>query len=77
MTAIEAVLLRRQSARHANHRERTDAHKAIGGTRVTIIPVSDADGLSRLDLDLIVFLGAELPDEAIPVTSRLGWIAFE
>src|SRR5689334_21707270 len=52
---IEAILLRRQSAQHADHRARTDARKALGGARAPIIPASDTDRLSQLDLDLIVF----------------------
>ena len=77
LTAIEGALLRRRSARYREHRCRFDVRSlAIGASTPTISSV-EVRRLPVPGLDLIVFLGAEMPSAGISIPSRLGTIAFE
>ena len=77
LTQIETALLRLRSSKHREHRNRFDARVLLGDTPTPIVETIDTDVLSALALDLIVFVGAEIPSGGFPGSAKFGTIAFE
>jgi hypothetical protein len=77
MVGVQGMRLRRRGDRYREHRDRFDLTALVSAAPVPILSTSEKERLQRLHLDLIVFLGAEIPAAGAPVEARLGAVAFE
>ena len=76
LTAIESTLLQR-SPKHREHLSRFDARALLANTPTQIVAASDVNQIASLKIDLIVFVGADIPGGGFEISTTFGTVAFE